>query len=317
MTKKIVTVVGATGKQGTGIIAALPKDIYHIRGLTRNPGSAAATALSSQGVEVVKTDIGNLDSLEIAFSGSHIIFAVTDFYESFEKYGPEKAMEIETQQGINMAKAAAAVPTLEHYIWSTLPKSSGPFHVPHFEGKHRVDEYIRTDAALLAKTTFIMVCYYAENLALPSYRPYWIETAKKYVQFTTYGPATSVPLIGDVTKNVTPFIKAILDQPGKTKNGAMVIASSESVTAEDWVQAWARAKGVQVQTVRISRDDYDKLWPWPHWAEEFAKMFDFFENVPVQEWLVPGQQVLTRNELGITELESLQEWAKRYELPSI
>lgn len=46
-------------------------------------------------------------------------------------------MEIESCQALNLAKAAAATPTLEHYIWSTLPdaktQSSGKFLVPHFE----------------------------------------------------------------------------------------------------------------------------------------------------------------------------------------
>jgi len=144
--------------------------------------------MSSQGIEVVNADIGDPSSLKLAFSGSHIIYAVTDFYEHFEKYGPDKAMEIETQQGINMAKAAAAVPTLEHYIWSTLPKVSKEYPVPHFEAKHRVDDYGRTDATLLAKTTFMMVCYYTDNLALSSYRPYWIDIAKKYVSLPHTAP---------------------------------------------------------------------------------------------------------------------------------
>jgi hypothetical protein len=318
MSKKIVTVVGATGKQGRGVVAAfVDNPVYHIRGLTRHPNSEAARILSSKNVEMIRADLGDLDSLKAAFAGSHIIFAVTDFYESFEKYGPERAFEIESEQGTNMAKAAAATPTLEHFIWSTLPKSSDEFPVPHFTSKHAVDAVIRRDADLLSKTTFIMVCYYTDNIALPSYRPYWIESAKKYVQFGTHSPQATVPIIGDVSVNITPFIRAIVENPEQTKNGTMVIASSENTTAEGWVQAWATAKGVEVQFVRISRQDYDALWPWPSWAEEFAKMFSYFENVPVSEWLVSGQKVLTKDDLGLTQFETLRQWAEKYDLPRL
>jgi len=69
--------------------------------------------------------------------------------------------------------------------------------------------------------------------------------------------------------------------------------------------------------VCVGCKDYDALWPWPTWAEEFAKMFAFFESVPVPEWLVPGQKVLTKDDLGVTGLESLREWAERFELPDM
>ncbi|KAH8645418.1 hypothetical protein BX600DRAFT_534344 [Xylariales sp. PMI_506] len=317
MSKKIVTIVGATGLQGKGVIAAFADGPYHIRGITRNPNSASAQTLSAQGIEVVKADIDDLASLKAAFAGSHIIFAVTNFYEYFEKYGPEKAAEIETKQGANMAEAAAATTTLEHYIWSTLPRDSEQYPVPHFGAKHKVDNIIRENPTLLAKTTFIMVCYYSNNLGLPSYRPYWIETAKKYVQFTTHAPETQIPLIGDVSVNLTPFIRAIVARPEDTRNGTMIIASAEMVTADEWVKTWAEAKGVEVQTVRISREAYDALWPWPSWAEEFAKMFDLFEKVPIPEWLVPGQKVLTKDELGLTGFQTLKEWVQTYELPAL
>ncbi|KAI5463906.1 putative NAD dependent epimerase/dehydratase [Mariannaea sp. PMI_226] len=316
MSTKLVTVVGATGQQGKAVIAAFANNPeYRIRGLTRNPDSASAEALRSQGIEIVKADIGDLDSLKSAFSGSHIIFAVTDFYELFQKYGPAKAKETETQQGTNLAKAASATSTLEHYIWSTLPNGTKEFPVPHFEGKFNVDMVIKADAALLAKTTFLLVCFYGNNLQLASFRPYWIETAKKYVQFTTYGPDTSIPFIGDVS-NITPFIQAIVENPEETKNGTMVIGSVEALTAKEWVETWAKTRSAEVQLVRVSRQDYDALWPWPYWSEEFALMMAYFEGHPMSQWLEPGQKVHTAESLGITGLKSVEEWVKSWELPA-
>jgi len=223
---KIVSIVGATGAQGRGVVSAFKNDPeYHIRAITRNPQSTAAQALSSQGIEVVKADANDLESLKAAFAGSHIIFGVTNFFEPFATSGPEKAVEVEVQQGINLARAAAATETLEHYVWSTLPDaktvSGGKYVVPHFDGKNRVDEYIRSNSDLLRKTTFFWVTFYHSNYAFPMYKPYWIPTARKYVQFANYAPDTPITTIGDVSVNVAPFARAVVSQPGKTLNGAI------------------------------------------------------------------------------------------------
>src|SRR5271163_4828027 len=124
---KILTIVGATGTQGLSLINAVLADKssgYKIRGLTRNPSSEKAKALAARGIEVVAADVNDESSLVKAFQGSHAIYAVTDFFEPFSKNSPEKAIEIEAAQGINLAKAAAKTTSLEHYIWSTLPNGS-------------------------------------------------------------------------------------------------------------------------------------------------------------------------------------------------
>jgi hypothetical protein len=157
MSQKIVTVVGATGQQGKAVIAAFAGNPeYHIRGTTRNPDSAAAKALAMQGIEVVKDDTSDLDSLKTAFHGSHIIFGVTDYWTLFPIHGPIKSKEIELEQAKNLEKAASATPTLEHYIWSTLPKGNTAYPVYHFESKSEIDDLIRADPFLLPRTTLFM-----------------------------------------------------------------------------------------------------------------------------------------------------------------
>ncbi|GAM41321.1 hypothetical protein TCE0_042f14359 [Talaromyces pinophilus] len=315
MSQKIVTVVGSTGQQGKAVIAAFAGNPqYRIRGVTRNPDGAAARALASAGIEVVQADLNDLKSLIAAFQGSHIIFGVTDFWNSFPIHGPIKSKEIEREQASNLVKAASATPTLEHYIWSTLPKGSKDHPVYHFEGKSQADDLIRADPFLLPRTTLFMVCYYANNLQIASFRPYWIETANKYVQFTTYDSETIIPFIGAVD-NVTPFIKAIIANPERTKNGTMVIGSIGQWTAKKWVEEWAAARGAQAHLVRISRKDYNALWPWPRWSEEFALMMDYFKFVPLQDWTEPGLNILTAENLDVTPVQTLEEWAKTYELP--
>lgn len=56
--KKIITVFGATGKQGGSVVRIFLndpklKDEWTVRGVSRNVDGAAAQKLSSQGVEMV------------------------------------------------------------------------------------------------------------------------------------------------------------------------------------------------------------------------------------------------------------------------
>ncbi|KAL2016073.1 hypothetical protein VTK56DRAFT_4280 [Thermocarpiscus australiensis] len=318
---KIVTVVGATGAQGKGVVRAFLNDpAYHVRAITRNPSGAAGQALASQGAEVVRADLDDLASLQTAFAGSHIIFGVTNFFEPFAAHqSPTKAMEVEAQQGTNLARAAAATPTLERYIWSTLPNgaaiSGGKYLVPHLEGKNRVDAYIRArEPALLRKTTFLWVGPYHANLAAPVLHPYFIPTAGKYLQFGDYSPETPLATIGDVTRNLAPFVRAVVEQPpDRTAHGAIVLASSERISAGGMLQLWARVRGVKAQYVRVSTEDFHAIWPL--WAEEIGVMLAFWDEFRDAAWTEPGgQKVLTKEDLGVQGLQSLEEAFKTFEL---
>lgn len=64
----ILTVIGATGAQGTSVVNHALKDgKYKVRAITRNVNSDKAKALASRGVEVVAADVNNEQSLTKAF----------------------------------------------------------------------------------------------------------------------------------------------------------------------------------------------------------------------------------------------------------
>lgn len=176
MSKPVAVIIGATGGQGGSVVDSFLQDgTYQVRGVTRNVNNANAQALHKRGVEVVTANLNDQASLIEAFKGATLIFAVTDFFEPFAAKGPEEAMKVESVQGINLAKAASATPTLKHYIWSTLPNgkkiSGGKYVVPHFEAKNQIDAYIKSDPTLLTKTTFVWVTFFASNLFFPMFTP--------------------------------------------------------------------------------------------------------------------------------------------------
>ncbi|PTB34959.1 uncharacterized protein TrAFT101_006364 [Trichoderma asperellum] len=305
MTRQI-TVIGATGIQGGSVIRALLKDTtYSLTAITRNKSSDMAKKLASDGVRIIEADLDDVASLQVAFAGTSIIFASTNFFELFVKRGNEEAIEIETRQGINIAKAAAATPTLEHFVWSTLPDagriSGGQFAVPHFVSKNRVNDFIKADSALLQLTTFLWVSTYASNMNYPFYQPFPIPTAGKprYIQIQPTPASVQFPLVGDATVNIGLFVRAIIEQPGKTLGGKFVYGVTDIMTAGEMLATWASAHGVEAEYVQVDKETYYNLWP--QWGRAMVKMHEYLEWA--KESSFSGEDVvLSKEDLGIIGL---------------
>ncbi|KAF7364725.1 NmrA domain-containing protein [Mycena venus] len=145
---RIVSVFGATGNQGNAVVHALLKDgTFTPRAITRNPDSEAALKLKAQGVEVVKGDGLDKESLVGALRGSEAVFGVTTPTDVW----PLKAVgdsPNEQEWGINMVNAAKEVDA-KFFIWSSLPSvkklSGGKYaNVIHYEQKAAVEEYLKS-----------------------------------------------------------------------------------------------------------------------------------------------------------------------------
>lgn len=168
--RKIITVIGATGAQGGGLVRAIVADTqgdFAARAITRNVDSEKARALAAAGAEVVAADTDDAGTLDRAFDGAYGAFCVTNFWEHFS---PER----ELLQAGNMARAAKAA-GLKHVIWSTLedtrkwvplddnrmPTLMGTYKVPHFDAKGEADQRFRD---LGVPTTFLLTSFYWDNL---------------------------------------------------------------------------------------------------------------------------------------------------------
>src|SRR6187200_946128 len=168
-TKKIITIIGATGAQGGGLARAILNDTnsaFAVRAFTRTPDSDKARELERLGAQVVKGDIDDVESLRRAFQDAHGAFLLTFFWSHFS---PEK----ELAQARNMA-AAAKETGVKHVIWSTLedtriyiplddnrmPTLQGKYKVPHFDGKGEADKIFR-DAGV--PVTYMLTSFYWDN----------------------------------------------------------------------------------------------------------------------------------------------------------
>src|SRR5262245_17561603 len=167
--KKIITVLGATGAQGSGLVRAIQADSnspFRARAVTRNTSSDKAQALAALGAEVVKGDVDDPGSLAKAFAGAHGAYCVTFFWDHF-------SAERETAEAREMAKAAKAA-GVSHVVWSTLedvrtfvplsdprmPTLKGKYKVPHFDGKGEGDAFFRDSGV---PTTFYYASFYWDN----------------------------------------------------------------------------------------------------------------------------------------------------------
>jgi hypothetical protein len=71
---------------------------------------------------------------------------------------------------MNLARAAAATRTVDHYIWSTTPSAKrrfwGKLTAPHMDYKANVDARIKAELPELAAiTTYLYFGYYPQNMA--------------------------------------------------------------------------------------------------------------------------------------------------------
>jgi NmrA-like family len=157
--------------QGSSFAKALLEEGgWKIRGVTRDPTKAESLNLVKRGIEVVKGDVNDVNSLKAAFKDAQVIFGNTAFSEALSnptdadraKLRPGQTLrqwcyQLEVDQGKNIADAVAAnVDTLDLFIWSSLSSatkwSNGKYSgVFHFDSKAHVVDYINENYSEVSK----------------------------------------------------------------------------------------------------------------------------------------------------------------------
>src|ERR1022692_4929616 len=79
---RTILITGVTGNQGGGVAQALQGSGFHLRGLTRKPGSERAVALARHGVDIVKGDLDDEATLRRALAGAWGVFGVQNAGEA-------------------------------------------------------------------------------------------------------------------------------------------------------------------------------------------------------------------------------------------
>ena len=299
--KQLAVVLGATRGQGRSVVNALLRSgRYDVRGLTPDPGTSDAPCLEERGVEIMEANLDDPGSLAVAFASAKVIFAVTTMYDG--------AMEREVVQGKTIADAAAAVGTLEHFVWSTLPSalsvSAGRIPVPHMDGKASVDEYIlKSLPALAQKTTFYWGGFYAENVIYPPYSPSLLPSAGKKVWVQPVASQTLVPMVGDHNVNTGIFVQRILEKPDLCLPMGYVLGVVDWITHGDLLATWAailsEKDGQNLDIVYVHSDVETVGHLWPGVGKELGQMLKLSEDLGRHAWTKKGVTILTMHDLNL------------------
>jgi len=158
--EKIILVTGATGKQGGALIKHLLGKNFTLRALTRNPKQPAAQDLAKKGVEIVKGDMNDIDTLYPAMKSVYGVFSTQDFWG--KKQGK---LENEVQQGKNLAQVAKEC-NVQHFIQTMVaaPLNSPALLPAGIASKVEIAQYIMS---LQLPWTFVGEVTFMEQFLVP------------------------------------------------------------------------------------------------------------------------------------------------------
>lgn len=272
--KKLITVFGATGAQGGGLVRAILADKnsgYKVRAVTRNANSDKAKALEQLGAEVVVADIDDAASIKKTLEGAYGAYFVTFFWEHF-------SAEKEYQEVANFINAAIDA-NLQHIIWSTLedtrnwvpldddrmPTLQGKYKVPHFDGKGASDILFK-DADL--PVTYLRTSFYWDNFIYFGMGPKKAEDGNYYIAF----PMDDKKLCGiaaeDIGKCSYGIFKEGIDTVGKT-----IGIVGEKLSGNEMAEKFSTAMGINVIYNNVTPEMY-RNFDFPG-ADDLGNMFQF------------------------------------------
>ncbi|KAJ6779891.1 hypothetical protein PWT90_08663 [Aphanocladium album] len=260
---QVLTVFGATGKQGGSVIRAVLADPvlskqYKVRGITRDASKPAAKALADQGVEVVVADMSSVEAAAPAVKGAHTVFLVTNFWET-------GSADTELAQGKAVTDAAKAA-GVKHIIASTLlnvtEMSKGRLPgVTHFDSKAKIEQYIRQSGI---PATFFLPGFYMSNFFDMIRKN---EDGSFTLTLPVDGDKAQIPAF-DTDSDTGLFVKAALKET--SPSGKQILAATDYITPNKLVSEFSEVIGKPANFFPAPADVFKSFLP-PHGAQELLE----------------------------------------------
>ncbi|MFS1524509.1 NmrA/HSCARG family protein [Microbulbifer sp. 2304DJ12-6] len=150
--KKIIVVIGATGKQGGAVIKHLLKTDFAIKAVSRSLDGPGAQKLRKMGIEVVQGDLNKPETLGLILAEAYGVFSIQNNWTS--------SVETELLQGKAIADAAHAA-GVQHFIYSSVGGAERNTNIPHFDSKFKIEKHINK---LGLPYTIVRPTYFMANL---------------------------------------------------------------------------------------------------------------------------------------------------------
>ena len=278
---RTVLVTGATGRQGGAVIRHMLPKGWKLRALTRNPDGHEAQALASQGIEVMRGDLEDPDSIARAAIGAYGIYSVQDFWAVGAKR--------EVQQGKNVANAAKKA-EIKHFVYSSVGGAERKTQIPHWESKWEVENYIRQlglPATVIRPVSF-METYYIDQVEIGILKGKLADPIRGNKPYQTIA-----------TDDIGAFVALAFERPSEFIGKALEIAGSELTNVEA-AKVFSQVLGKPVKFQRIPLPVVRLLL-----GKEFHAMFRWFNEAGYQAD-IPG----LRRAYPEIHLHTLEEWLR-------
>lgn len=302
--KKIITVFGATGAQGGGLVRAIATDAnseFLVRAVTRAPNSDKAKALTSLGADVVYGDLGNPETVHKALEGAYGAFFVTFYWAHFS---PEQ----EKAEAALFAQAAKQA-GIKHAVWSTLedtrelvpldddrmPTLMGKYKVPHFDAKGESNKFFM-DAGV--PTTFLHASFYWDNFIYFGAGPKRGEDGKLALTL----PIGDAKMAGIAAEDIGKCVYGIFKK-GNEYIGKKAGVAGEHLTGAEMAAALSKALGEPVVYNKVPPAVY-RSFGFPG-ADDLGNMFQVYDEF--EEKMNALRDVKVSRQLN-PQLKNLEQW---------
>ncbi|GAA6028853.1 hypothetical protein JCM8097_007433 [Rhodosporidiobolus ruineniae] len=306
---RIITVIGATGNQGSGVVSALfSSTAFSVRAVSRDPSSKAAKALLDKHADAVKEgrfevvagELSDQNSLEKALEGAYGSFG------AWTSYSDEYA---EVKRLVDAAKAAG----IAHFVYSSLPSiteaSGGKLtKVKLFDNKAKVTSYAKEQ---LPAATAVVPGSFLSNLYKPIYTRRGDDGTAIFCE--PIKEATTLEFV-DESYDVGVTVAAILTKgPSLTASKTYFIGGPPTTTPE-LAAEYAELTGEKTLIRPLSREEALSIYPLPEEVvEEYSQMYEYLDTVDPSKRMygtVEPEEVQTEEELGV-RASTLKEWLDR------
>jgi len=302
--KKIITVFGATGAQGGGLVRAIandPNSEFAVRAITREPNSDKAKALAALGAEVVFGDLGDAASVHKALEGAYGAFFVTFYWAHFS---PEQ----EKAEAALFAYAAKEA-GIKHAVWSTLedtrelfpiddnrmPTLMDKYNVPHFDAKGESNKQF---IAAGVPTTFLHASFYWDNFIYFGAGPKRGEDGKLALTL----PIGDAKMAGIAAEDIGKCVYGIFKR-GQEYIGKNVGVAGEHLSGKQMADALSKALDEPVVYNKIPAAVY-RSFGFPG-ADDLGNMFQVYDEF--EEKMNDLRDVKVSKQLN-PQLQNFEQW---------
>lgn len=286
---KPILVLGATGRQGSAVARHLLRRGWPVRALVRNPESPAAKDLNNRGVQLVRGDFEDRDSLLAAMNRAYGVFSVQNVWE----HGPPG----EIRQGTNIAEAAHGA-GISHFIYSSVGSANRDTGVPHFESKAHLEERIKL---LELPYTILRPVFFMEN---------WEQIARQSLRegriMQPLDPEK--PLQQIAVDDIGAFVASAFEHPDDWIAHELDLAGDER-TMPQVAETFSRVLNRRVEYVQITMDQFRRAA-----GDDMALMYEWFNIAGYQANI----NYLRRQIPGLKTLEQFLNdaaWVRQYAAP--